>query len=360
MFGVILLLNALAISFACFFAMNIGASGTASSMGAAYGGGAIRSRLKAVVLVGIVAVLGATLGGEEVTKTISERIIPQHIVTEVIAVIIIASATSVLYLSNRMGIPLSTSEVTVGSLVGVGLVFQQLYIWNVLSIVFIWFALPIVAFWLAKCLDLLYRRFEMRVWKERKNGPLYHRMLILFLILFGCYEAFAAGMNNVANAIGPLISSGMLPLNQGVWLGAIFMGFGAVCLGGPVLETNGKRITQLSLCQGSIVSFSSGTLVIVASIFGIPVPLTQATTMSIIGVGSNVKQVPVWRNPVVKRILFVWFASPVLSMMVSYSLVQLIVFRSPLPFVFTLCTFFLLYIYRNVKVGDIMSVLRNK
>ena len=56
-----------------------------------------------------------------------------------------------------------------------------------------------------------------------------------------------------------------------------FVGLGAILLGGKVLETNGKKITKLSLINGSFVSLTSGTLVIIASLFGIPVPLTQAT-----------------------------------------------------------------------------------
>ncbi|GMA60115.1 hypothetical protein [Alicyclobacillus fastidiosus] len=56
---------------ALFFAANIGASGTAASMGAAYGAGAIRRKWMALVLVAAAAFLGAVIGGGSVVKTIS-------------------------------------------------------------------------------------------------------------------------------------------------------------------------------------------------------------------------------------------------------------------------------------------------
>jgi phosphate/sulfate permease len=52
-----------AIAIALFFAMNIGASGTAASMGAAYGSGAVRNKRIAMLLVAVGAFFGAVLGG---------------------------------------------------------------------------------------------------------------------------------------------------------------------------------------------------------------------------------------------------------------------------------------------------------
>lgn len=351
-------LVAIAILLACFFAMNIGASGTAASMGSAYGGGAIKSRKLAVILVGFVALLGAIIGGGQVTTTVSAGIIPENIVNESIAILIIASSGGVLFVSNKMGIPLSTSEVTIGSIIGVGLVFQEIYVWQVLGIVLVWFILPIISFFVAKGLGMGARWLEKRCLYRFEGNPWYKRGLITFLIFFGCYEGFAAGMNNVANAIGPLVSAGILDSQNGIWIGALFMCLGAMMLGGPVLETNGKRITKLSLLQGSIVSFTSGSLVIVASLFGIPVPLTQATTMSIIGIGSTQSKQGIWKHPLVRRIILVWVLSPIFAMMTSSSLVHLFIFHNPYPLILLLFSLLFITLYKTSKVGDIINVLK--
>jgi sulfate permease len=322
----VLLLLFIAIVVALFFAANIGASGTAAAMGAAYGGGALKSRKTAVILVALFAFIGANLGGSEVVTTVSEGIIPRNIITLEISVIILLSAALTLFMANKVGIPLSTSEVTVGSIVGVGIAFQKLNIEMLVFIVISWLILPFLAFSIAYVSGRLLKPVESKA--MRKFPILLPKALTVLLIIAGCYEALSAGMNNVANAIGPLVGSGVIDITLGIFLGSIFLGIGAIALGGRVLETNGKKITTLSLLQGSIVSFTSGTLVIIASLFGMPVPLTQATTMSIMGVGSEQVGMGLFKKPVVRRIFKIWVLSPVLSLVVSFSLIQITVFQS--------------------------------
>lgn len=347
-----MLLLCIATGIAFFFAANIGASGTAASMGAAYGGGALKNRKTAVCLVAVFAILGANLGGSEVVTTISKGIIPKDIITVEITIIILLSACLTLFLANRLGIPLSTSEVTVGSIVGVGIASQQLYIGSLIFIVTTWIMLPFLAFTIAYWVGRFSKPLEKR--GLQAFPKLLPKILMFLLIAAGCYEAFSAGMNNVANAIGPLIGSGIMDVTYGILLGSLFLGFGAIMMGGKVLETNGKKITTLSLMQGSIVSFTSGTLVIIASMFGIPVPLTQATTMAIIGVGSEEVGWTLFKKPVVKRIFIIWVISPISSLLVSFSLVQVVVYQS---FVFVaVITFIAAMLYMIAYMKSKVSV----
>jgi sulfate permease len=336
------LLIVLAWIIALIFAANIGASGTAATMGAAYGGGAINNRRIAVVLVAIFAILGANLGGGEVVRTMSKALIPSDIVTLQITVIILFSATVTLYFANRIGIPLSTSEVTVGSIVGVGLAVNSVH-WKMLGVVILtWVALPFLAFFIAFLLGRFFRPIEQRL--HSKHPRAFSKLLTAALIITGCYEAFAAGMNNVANAIGPLVGSGTVSPALAILIGSVFLGMGAIFLGGKVLETNGKKITSLSLLQGTLVSSTSGTLVIIASLFGIPVPLTQATTMAIIGIGTEKCGRLILKNPVVIRIFRVWVASPIFSLLLSMLLVKVII-QGASAYMMPLVIFFIFILY---------------
>lgn len=317
-----MVLSILAIAIAAFFAANIGASGTAAAMGAAYGGGAVRKRRTAVWLAGGFAFAGAITCGSMVVATISEGIVPSAFITLEVSIILLISACLSLYYANRLGIPLSTSEVTVGSLVGVGLAFSQLYWQTLLLIVFAWLITPICAYLISYGINRLLAPLETRL--AAQSGG-WKKGLSLLLAACGCYEAFSAGMNNVANAVGPIIGAGLIPMWVGLLIGAASMAGGAIMLGGRVLETNGKNITELSLMQGSIVSFTGGTLVITASLFGIPVPLTQATTMAIIACGGERIGLSIFRKPIVKRIMFIWVISPLSSLILSYVLIQLFV-----------------------------------
>ncbi len=313
----------IAITIALFFAANIGASGAAATMGPAYGTGALKKQT-ALLLVAVAALIGGLIGSGAVVETVGEGIIPADILTVQIVVIILASATLTLFIANLMGIPLSTSEVTVGAIVGVGIAFQSLYTANILRIVAFWILVPVVAFFIA------FVGCKLILWLEHKypwikNGGKYKKGFQIAVILAGILEAFSAGMNNVANAIGPLVGAHLLSENIGILAGSLCLAIGAVALGGRVLETNGKKITRLSLLQGGMVSGTGGTLVIIASILGIPVPLTQVTTTAILGVGIAENGYRMWQKGIIVKIIKVWILSPILSLIVSYSLIHLLI-----------------------------------
>ncbi|AMA74089.1 inorganic phosphate transporter [Aneurinibacillus thermoaerophilus] len=325
-----MILTCAAIAIALFFAMNIGASGTAAAMGAAYGGGAIQNKKLAMLIVGAAALLGAVLGGGEVVKTIGGGIISSSILTVEIVIIILASATLTLFIANLMGVPLSTSEVTVGSIVGIGLAYKSLFVSKLAVIISFWIAVPLVSFSVAYVLGRLIKIAEVK-WPHLSRQGKWQRWLGRLLVIGGALEAFSAGMNNVANAVGPLVGAGLMSVSAGVWMGGIFVALGAVLLGGKVLETNGKKITRLSLLQGSAVSFTSGGLVIIASLLGIPVPLVQATTCAIMGVGTADNGFKLWQKRVIHQIAKVWIVSPVSSLVVAYAMVHL--WLQPNPYV---------------------------
>ncbi|WP_203232073.1 inorganic phosphate transporter [Paenibacillus pinistramenti] len=308
----------IALIVAFFFAANIGASGTAASMGAAYGGGAIRIKWVALLLAAVSVFAGAYLGGGEVVKTISGGIIPSDLLNVKITIGILASACLTLFIANLLGIPLSTSEVTVGAVVGVGIAYQSINIGEVLFIACVWIVMPFLSYVISYGLGRLISPIEQRVTRS-KFGKWFFTLL---LIGAGCYEAFSAGMNNVANAVGPLVGAKLIDTSSAIFWGGLFVALGAFLLGGRVLETNATKITQLSLMKSSAVSLTSGTLVIIASLFGIPVPLTQATTMSIFGIGTANHGSSFWRSPIVKRVIKVWILSPVISLAVSFAVVE--------------------------------------
>ena len=311
------MLEYIAIAISLFFAMNIGASGAAASMGVAYGAGAIKKARHALLICAVGVFAGAVLGGGEVVKTISSGIMPQEYITVKVVVIILISATSSLFFANILGIPLSTSEVTVGAVVGVGIAYQVLYVKSLLVIMSFWVIVPVVAFISALV-------FGKVLYKLQRKGRLKDRpILTILLVLAGFLEAFSAGMNNVANAVGPLVGAGMMSVSNGIWLGGAFVALGAVLLGKRVLETNGKKIVRFEKAEGILISSTGAVLVGVSSIFGLPVPLTQVTSSAIIGMGVANNGTQVFHKHIVKKIIRIWVVSPIFSLAISYFLVQL-------------------------------------
>ncbi|SDJ84936.1 inorganic phosphate transporter [Sediminibacillus albus] len=306
-----------------FFAINIGASGAAASMGIAYGSGAVKTRKLALFICAAGVFAGAVLGGGEVVKTLGSEIVPEHIISIPIASIILSSAAVSLFIANLSGIPLSTSEVTVGAIVGVGIAFKVLFVDTLFVIVLYWLFIPFIAFLLAFGLNKLVRLVEARS-PFLLKGP-WPKLLACLVVFTGFLEAFSAGMNNVANSVGPLVASGLISIGQGTLAGGLFVALGAFFLGGKVIETNGKKITELSLLQGSAVSGIGAALVIISSLFGIPVPHTQVTTCSILGVGVSDKGAEIWKKAILAKLIKTWVISPLFSLVISYNLVKIFI-----------------------------------
>jgi sulfate permease len=174
------------------------------------------------------------------------------------------------------------------------------------------------------------KRPLIKTWTEKsKAGPI----LAIIVVFMGLFEAFSAGMNNVANAVGPLVAAGLMLKGDAVLWGGLAVALGAFLLGHRVIETNGKKITTLRLEEGCIISGTGASIVTAASIFGIPVPLTQITTSSIIGIGFAKYGKAVLKKDIVVQLLTVWIVSPVLSMVLSYTIIQLVIEQNVYPII---------------------------
>ena len=303
-----------------FFAVNIGASGTAASMAPAYGSGAISRRWVALALAGAAVAAGALVCGAPVARTIGSGLVPSRLFNAETVIIVLLAASATLFAANLLGVPLSTSEVTVGSIVGLGLADHALKFGHVILVVAMWLIIPALAYLLARIMSRLHP------WLRRKRSsrpPFNRRLAACLLAAAGFGQAFAAGMNNVANAVGPLVGAGLAPLAASLMWGAVFVGLGAFFLGGRVLDTNAKKLVTMSLLDGGSASVISGLLTALASLAGLPVPLTQASTMAILGLrapGSTQSSA----RPIVTRVLRIWITSPLASLVVSYTAVVIV------------------------------------
>jgi len=118
-----------------------------------------------------------------------------------------------------------------------------------------------------------------------------------FLQIFTAfYVAFAHGSNDVANAVGPLAAV-VATLQNGaieskvvmpLWillLGGTGIVFGLMIWGSKVMETIGKKITEITPSRGFCAEFAAATVVLVCSKMGLPISTTHTLVGSVIGVG---------------------------------------------------------------------------
>lgn len=316
------MLEIITIIIALLFAVNIGASGSAAAMGEVYGAGAIKRRIIAQALVAAAVLAGGVLAGSAVVRTLGGGLVDSNHFTVALTLVVLLSATVPLAVANLVGIPLSTSEVTVGALVGMGAAVGSLALGHTGFIVLTWVILPLVAFLITASISAVASRLPVN--RVPQSNSTVKAVLTVVLIAGGVYAAFSAGANNVANAVGPLVAAGIFTINGGLLVGGIAVALGALFLGGRVLETNGKRITQLSLGSGILVTFTVGTLVLGASLVGVPVPLTQGTTGAIMGVGFGIHGRKAMSKQVIRDIGTVWLLSPIASVLMAYFLTHMV------------------------------------
>ncbi|PIS02185.1 MAG: inorganic phosphate transporter [Chlamydiae bacterium CG10_big_fil_rev_8_21_14_0_10_42_34] len=122
------------------------------------------------------------------------------------------------------------------------------------------------------------------------------KIFITMQILSACLVAFAHGANDVANAIGPaaavfgVLKTQTISASSTVptWLLALGGGgiiIGLATWGWRVIETVGKKITELTPTRGFAAEFGAATTILLASKLGLPISTTHALIGAVLGVG---------------------------------------------------------------------------
>jgi phosphate/sulfate permease len=124
------------------------------------------------------------------------------------------------------------------------------------------------------------------------------KIFVLLQVITACLVAFAHGSNDVANAIGPL-SAAYQALNEGVisakattpsWaliLGGVGIVIGLATWGWRVIQTVGKKITELTPSRGFCAEFAAAITILAASTLpiGLPISTTHTLVGAVLGVG---------------------------------------------------------------------------
>ncbi len=132
--------------------------------------------------------------------------------------------------------------------------------------------------------------------RESAEYALVEKIFGYLQIMSACLMAFAHGANDVANAIGPLsaavgvLTTGVIATHAVVptWtlaLGGVGIVIGLATWGWRVIETIGKKITELTPTRGFSAEFGAAATILIASRLGLPVSTTHILVGSVIGVG---------------------------------------------------------------------------
>ncbi|MBI4651866.1 inorganic phosphate transporter [Candidatus Desantisbacteria bacterium] len=302
-----------------FFSLNMGGSGIAPSFAVSLGAKLIEKKY-ALLLFGIFVIIGAVSFGSNVAYTLGKSLLPEKLVNLEMTLAILGSASVSLFIANILKIPQSTSQVTVGAIVGAGIYTNQLNLEILFTkIIPMWIILPLISYFLTL---FLYKKIYP---PRQKNLYIYEKLFanekkIKFSTLItSCYVAFSIGSNNVANAVGPLFGAGIINIIPGLFLIAPLFGIGAALMGKGTIETTGKAIVPLGLISSTLVCFITATLLLFASFLGIPQSLVQLNLASIFAISclKNEHQ-SIWDHHLIQKAFTIWLVTPLCAIGITY------------------------------------------
>ncbi len=280
----------------------------------------------AIILGGFINIIGAiSLGGGVSDKVGSDLVGGLVLTNAMIFAILISMAIWLLAASATKGLPISTTQAIVGSVIGVAIFAPFLgetgwgidaIQWNVVAEIFIgWVISPLIGFFVAGIIFAGIRRLQRRAegltGRERQEQIAGYGLAV-FLIITG----LSRGGNDVANAIAPLVS---IPEFQGtlslagfsfsaviipLLVGGIGMAIGLAVVGRKVIKVLATEVVTLSPSSALAASISVALIMLVGTYIGLPLSGTHVLVAALIGVGW-VSQEQVKKKQV-KDILISW------------------------------------------------------
>jgi PiT family inorganic phosphate transporter len=323
-----------------YMAWNMGANDVANSVSTSVGSRAITLK-GAIIIVSILIPVGAIFFGKGVTKTIGKGIVsidnipdPNVVVAGALAALL--SAGLWLSIATWRGLPVSTTHSAVGGMLGFGLISGGGEIqWGIMKkIVMSWILSPLVGALTAYVIyTLLIKKFLLaRKVKLKRMEKVFGYLQIASAM----YVAFAFGSNDVANAVGPIY---MLLSVKGAQAGAepdvsllLVIGAGGIVLGAAtwgyrVIDTVGKRVTEITPTRGFSAEFAGASVILANSYLGLPISTTHTVVGSIIGVGMA-RGIKALNLAIIYRIIGSWLLTVPIAAglsMVAYRIISALI-----------------------------------
>jgi sulfate permease len=312
--------NILIFCLACALAASIGTSNISVAMSPSYSARVMRR--KYLIILGSAAIfLGAYFLGSNVLKTISKGIVFEGTFdTKINAFTFYINSILFLILANYLHVPISTTEIVVLSVVGIGIYEKSLNTEKFLQIVLWWIATPFVIFVIAYLFEkLIYLKIVDLLSKIRENTKIVF-IIKTFTVGMGVYFSFSAGTNNAANSFGIVSAYKITGIKESLFFAGLFMALGGLIFSKNIIKTVGTKITNLGLLRAAFLQFVEGTFLIIASILGIPVSVNQTITSGMMGIEFARKGKKAIENKFIITIILFWTIVPALSVLTSLSI----------------------------------------
>jgi PiT family inorganic phosphate transporter len=298
----------------------------------------------AVAIGGIISIIGAVTLGTNVSERVGSDIAGGSLLTlTMVFAVLLAMAIWLLVASFTKGLPISTTQCVVGSVIGVVALAPLLGIasggsyavdWMVVGQIFIgWIVSPALGFLISGIVYAGVRRLQSRA-KGLASRERQERIAAYGLTVFLIITSLSRGGNDVANAVAPLIA---LPDFQGfaylgpfiipmtvipLLVGGIGMALGLAVIGRRVIKTLATEVVTLSPTSALSASMATSIVMFVGTLLGFPLSGTHVLVAALVAVGW-VSRAPVKKRQI-RDILISWIVTVPISAGLAVGLFALI------------------------------------
>ena len=288
------------------FAVSIGAHYTGACMGMPYAAGAIRAS-RALLLMAPLAFVGAALASHGVEATVGHGILASPTVELGLAVAIVSSAFALTSAYNFLTLPTSTIQILVFSTVGAGLAAGLAIDWSTIgTLLVLWAIAPFAAFGLG----YVYLKAADRLRPAGPSPSGLGRGASAALVGVGAAASFAMGANDVANASGAFVMTGLFGLVVAGTIGGLGLAVGVLTWGRPILRTVAFDLVRLDARMATASQLAQSTVILTSVGFGLFTSMNQALVGAMLGTGLARGQATVLWKPI-RSILTGWALGPV-------------------------------------------------
>ncbi|MHA1514058.1 MAG: inorganic phosphate transporter [Candidatus Heimdallarchaeaceae archaeon] len=280
--------------------LGFGIGSNDETMATLYGSRVIKTKY-VIGLAAVLAFIGVMFMSERVGRTIGENLLGQEVEYSIYMLLaIIISTTIWLIVASITGAPISTTHSVVGAVFGVALVwsfsqngsFGASMDWGTVGKVALgWVISPILgfigAFTFKSIMDKILSKMQRGLDKLEKIERIFG---ILLILVIGWTQISRAG-NDSANALGimyGLIETGQLTENLSGYLVAVtglLKGLGIIAIGRIVIKNVGNNLISLKPSDAFSIELSTGIVLFVATLIGLPISGSQVLIFSVVGAG---------------------------------------------------------------------------
>ena len=275
-------------------------------------GSRILNMKQILILAVILAILGATLLGEGVAKSVGNKILlidyeTLEISENAVVMTILISTAIWLILSSALGLPISSTHSTIGGIIGLGLLLGGGggVNWNTILGMSIWWLLsPVVGFTVTYLVVKILNKYKLKNLNGFQDYERSENLYTYIIFIVICITAFSRAGNDSSNAVGIVVGVGDIGKNLFPLL--IITGFSLaaviVVLGRIVIKNLGQ-MTDLRPSTAFAVQVPTAAVMLLGTIQKIPLSGSHLLVASLVGL-SKANRTPMKKG--LWKIVAIW------------------------------------------------------